>query len=236
LTSSTDSEKTEIIYGSSNVLDREIQFFSNANLKVNTCMDYSRPKLALGIESIKKSFLDATDRGVNLKYITEIMSENIPYCKELIRISEVRHLDGIKGNFMVSEEEYLAPAVSHDNNNDTQIASQLIYSNVREIVEQQNYILDTLWNKAIPAIKRFREIEEGIGHTGTRLLEDPDEIYDHMRYVIGNASKRKICSSTGGMQLIHGNFFDLYKKILDKYRSGEGEGIRWILTVDKDNN
>jgi signal transduction histidine kinase len=202
-------------------------------------MDHSRPKLALGIGSIKKSFLDATDRGVKLKYITEIMSENIPYCKELMRISEVRHLDGIKGNFMVSEKEYLAPAVSHDNNNDTHsdthIASQLIYSNVREIVEQQNYIFDTLWNKAIPAIKRFREIEEGIGHTGTRLLEDPDEIYDHMRYVIGNASKRKICSSTGGMQLIHSNFFDLYKKILDKYRSGEGEGIRWILTVDKDN-
>lgn len=161
------------------MLDREIQFFSNANLKVNTCMDYSRPKLALGIESIKKSFLEATDRGVKLKYITEIMSENIPYCKELMRISEVRHLDGIKGNFMVSEKEYLAPAVSHDNNNDTHIASQIIYSNVREIVEQQNYIFDTLWNKAIPAIKRFREIEEGLGHTGTRLLEDPDEIYEY---------------------------------------------------------
>ena len=37
------------------------------------------------------------------------------------------------------------------------------------------------------------------------------------------------------MQLIHSNFFDLYEKILDKYRNGEGEGIRWILTVDKDN-
>lgn len=200
------------------MLDIEIQFFSNANLKVNTCMDHSRPELALGIGSIKKSFLDATDRGVKLKYITEIMSENIPYCKELMRISEVRHLDGIKGNFMVSEKEYLAPAASHDNNNDTHsdthIAFQLIYSNVREIVEQQNYIFDTLWNKAIPAIKRFREIEEGIGHTGTRLLEDPDEIYDHMRYVIGNASKRKICSSTGGMQLIHSNFFDYTKRYL----------------------
>jgi two-component system, OmpR family, sensor histidine kinase VicK len=28
-------------------------------------------------------------------------------------VDEVRHLDGIKGNFMVSEIEYLAPATSH---------------------------------------------------------------------------------------------------------------------------
>jgi hypothetical protein len=106
---------------------------------------------------------------------------------------EVRHLDGIKGNFMVSEKEYIAPAVS---NNTSDIASQIIYSNLQEIVEQQNYIFDTLWNKAIPAIKRIREIEEGLEPIGTRLLEEPDEIFNHLRYVIGNASKRLICSSS----------------------------------------
>jgi len=44
------------------------------------------------------------------------------------------HLDGIKGNFMVSEKEYLSPAVS---NNTSDIASQIIYSNLREIVKQE---------------------------------------------------------------------------------------------------
>jgi hypothetical protein len=42
-----------------------------------------------------------------------------------------------------------------------------------------------------------------------------------MKKVIGNASKRLICSSTGGMQLIYYNFFELYKTILDKSREGE---------------
>jgi hypothetical protein len=45
LTSIVDKERTELIYGSSNVLDREILFFSNATLKVNTYMEYSRPAL-----------------------------------------------------------------------------------------------------------------------------------------------------------------------------------------------
>ena len=56
-----------------------------------------------------------------------------------------------------------------------------------------------------------------------------------MTYVIGNASKRLICSPSGAMQMVYDNFFDLYKKILDKHRSGEGEGIRWLTVIDKEN-
>jgi signal transduction histidine kinase len=167
-----------------------------------------------------------------LRYITEITAENISYCKELMKISDLRHMDGIKGNFMVSEREYLAPATS---NNTSDIASQIIYSNLQQIVEQQNYIFDTLWNKALPAIKRIREIEEGIEQLGTRLLENPDEIFNHLKYVIENAAKRLICSSSGGMQMAYDNFFDQYKKILDNHRKGKGDGIRCITTINKDN-
>jgi hypothetical protein len=69
-----------------------------------------------------------------------------------------------------------------------------------------------IWNKAIPAIQRIREIEEGLEPIATRLLENPDEIFNHMKYVIENASKRLICSSSGAMQMVYDNFFDLYKK------------------------
>ena len=74
-----------------------------------------------------------------------------------MKIVEVRHLDGIKGNFMVSEQEYLAPASTQAI---SYVASQIIYSNLKEIVSHQQYVFDTLWNKAIPAIKRIREIED----------------------------------------------------------------------------
>jgi two-component system, OmpR family, sensor histidine kinase VicK len=142
VTSVAGSEKTEVFYGTSNVLNTEIQFFSNVSLKVDTCME-STPSLALGIESIRKSFLDAKETDVKLRYITDITAENISYCKELMKIADVRHLDGIKGNFMVSDKEYLAPAAS---NNTSNIASQIIYSNLQEIVEQQ-YMFETLWCK-----------------------------------------------------------------------------------------
>jgi two-component system, OmpR family, sensor histidine kinase VicK len=120
-------------------------------------MDHTRPELALSIKPIRTSFLDAKDRGVKLRYITEITTENISHCKELMEIAEVRHLDGIKGNFMVSENEYLAPAATREI---SYVASQIIYSNVKEIIEHQQYIFDTLWNKGIPATKRLRELED----------------------------------------------------------------------------
>jgi len=67
-------------------------------------MDHTRPALAIRIESIKRSFVDAKSRGVKLRYLTEITDANISYCKELMAIvDEGRYLDGIKGNFMVRQ-------------------------------------------------------------------------------------------------------------------------------------
>ena len=106
-----------------------------------------------------------------------------------MKIVEVRHLDGIKGNFMVSEKEYLAPAFS---NNTSYIASQIIYNNSQEIVKQQNYIFDTLWNKSTTANTAIKEIGEGLEPIGTRLLENPDEIFNDLKYVIEKEIRKAV--------------------------------------------
>lgn len=170
-----DAERTEVLYGTENVINKELQFFSRAKNRIDTCMDYTRPSLAIGIESIKRSFLDAKSRDVRLRYLTEITNSNISYCKELMSIvNELHHLDGIKGNFMISETEYLAPATSHD---ERKPASLIIFSSVKEIVEHQQYVFETLWNKSISAEKRIRVLEQGITtHYETRIIEDPDEV------------------------------------------------------------
>ncbi|MFZ0513343.1 MAG: hypothetical protein WAM14_17180 [Candidatus Nitrosopolaris sp.] len=67
-------------------------------------MNYTRPPLAIGLDPIRNAFLQSRERGIYLRYITEITKENLSYCKELRR---VRHLDAIKGNFMVSGSPYV---------------------------------------------------------------------------------------------------------------------------------
>jgi two-component system, OmpR family, sensor histidine kinase VicK len=228
------SKRTEVLHGEQNVIGVELQFFSNADQKIDTCMNYTRPALAITIKSVRNAFIDAKKRGVKLRYLTEITIHNITYCKELMTlVDEIRHLDGIKGNLMVSESEYLAPAALFEKG---KIASQVIYSNQKEVVEQHQYMFDTLWNKAISAQQRITEIEQGVEPIKTKVLENKEQIFNHMKSVIENSSERSVCSTIGAMQLIHNTFFEEYKKIIDKHRRDrQGKGIRWITSIiDKD--
>jgi two-component system, OmpR family, sensor histidine kinase VicK len=80
------AERTEVLYGTDKVISEELQFFFKTTRQIDTCMDHTRPPLAIGIESIKRSFVDAKNRGVKLRYLTEITDANISYCKELMSI------------------------------------------------------------------------------------------------------------------------------------------------------
>ena len=48
----------------------------------------------------------------------------------------------------------------------------LIYSNVKQIVKQQQYVFQTLWNKAISAEYRIQEIELGKEHEFLEVCPD----------------------------------------------------------------
>ncbi|MGH9985797.1 MAG: hypothetical protein ACRD8W_17780, partial [Nitrososphaeraceae archaeon] len=47
---------------------------------------------------------------------------------------------------------------------------------VKALVEQQQYMFDALWKKAIPAKQRIREIEEGVKREFIDTIRDPTEI------------------------------------------------------------
>ena len=76
-----------MLYGIDNVITSELQFFSNPEIKkVDTCMNYTRPPLAITIEPIRSAFINAKKRGIKIRYMTEITNDNIPYCKKLIEL------------------------------------------------------------------------------------------------------------------------------------------------------
>ena len=151
-------EFTRVYYGGETVIDTVLQFLKKSNNIIYACVDQTRPSLTIDIVVLRKAFLDAKKRGVKLLYVTEITKDNLSYCKQLLTlVDELKHLDGIKGNFYISESGYLAPATFHEKGKP---ASQIIYSNVKELIEHQKYVFDTFWDKAISAEQRIREIEE----------------------------------------------------------------------------
>jgi len=168
-----EKELTKVLYGVDTVINTVIQFLNQTSKIVYACVDQTRPILALDISVLKKAFEDAKKRGVKLMYVTEITKENLPYCKQLMEMThEFRHLDGIKGNFYISETGYLAPATVHEKGKP---ASQIIYSNVNEIIEHQKYVFDSFWNRAISAEQRIKEIEEGLASEFYEVITDHEK-------------------------------------------------------------
>jgi two-component system, OmpR family, sensor histidine kinase VicK len=152
--------RTELVHGNENVVDFLVEFMHQAKLRIDVCVDHTRPGLCIEIRRLMNAFIDAKKRQVKIRYITEITNDNLDYCKELISIvDEFRHMNGIKGNFYVSEEEYAAPSTLHEKGKSSEM---MIYSNVKEIVEHQQYIFDSFWSKAVTAEQKIKEIEEGI--------------------------------------------------------------------------
>jgi two-component system, OmpR family, sensor histidine kinase VicK len=169
--SQTVDEKTEVVTKPEDI-DRLIhQTFSNILYNYGTCIDTSGPAVVMGVESMKKRLIVAHARGVKIRFLTEITKDNLPYCRQMMELGAMRHLDGVQGNFGVSETEYLASATL-----DTEkVVPLLIYSNVKQIVKQQQYVFQTLWNKAIPSEQRIEEIELEKEHEFLEVCPD------HMR-------------------------------------------------------
>ena len=232
--SDTISERTEVLHGEQNVVDTVLQFTSKAKSRIDACVDYTRPSLTIEIEELRKAFLDAKTRGIRLRYVTEITKDNVQYCKELLKmVDELRHIDGIKGNFYISETEYIAPATLHTKGKP---ASHIVYSNVKEIVEQQRqFVFDSFWSRAIPAEQKLKEIEEGITHYETRIVEDPDQIIEEISRLTANSNQLVTCLTPGGMQYSYKYFFNIKKKLLEKQKKGQHKGIRYISRIEKDN-
>ena len=81
--SDANRERTDVYYGTQTVLHTELKFFSSSKKRIDTCMNYTRPQLAIAIDQIRNAFIQSKNRGVRLRYLTEITSENISYCKDL---------------------------------------------------------------------------------------------------------------------------------------------------------
>ena len=130
----------------------------------------------IDVQEIKEARINAKDRRVKFRYITEITKENISYCKQIIKEfnAELRHLHGVKGNFEINDggKEYIGAA----NLQKAKPLKQIIYSNVKEIGEQQQYVFNTLWNKAIPSEEKIKEIEDGIIPEFIEIIQTPEEI------------------------------------------------------------
>ena len=145
-----------------------------------------------------------------------------------MKITDLRHLDSVKGNFGISDgKNYGGSAIVKEG----QPPTEIMRSNVRTFVEQQQFLFETLWSKALPGEQRIKEIEQGIEPVKTQMLQNSQDIFKATIEFYKKSNRVKSCFPVEGLNIIYKHFSNSCQEILNNYRQGNHKGIRWITTL-----
>ncbi len=89
----------------------------------------------------------------------------------------------------------------------------------------------------MPYEQRIRAIREGLEPKKTEIIEDDEEISKRIIQIINKSEYLCICSVIGGdIQFSYINFFYVIGEILEKQQNGNHKGIRWITSINNNND
>jgi hypothetical protein len=178
-TGKVGSGSFEILSGINETNKAILEFIDKTIGRYDICVDSKTPSFVFNNNEIRKRFIDFKDKKKgNIRYIVEITTDNIDFCKEIMKAVDLRHIQGLKGVSRINETEYQYHVVIDDLKQD----SILIRSNSKEIVNQQQVVFESLWNKAIPARERIEELQ----HVEMRLKVRPEDGIKEENYNIEN--------------------------------------------------
>jgi signal transduction histidine kinase len=210
------TERTEIWSGLETISRKSFEVLSRAKVTSDYCHDSKSPLILVTTEQYFKMIKQLKAKGIRQRFVTEITQENVKYSKELACHVELRHLQGVKGNFgIVDGKEYGAAANIYD----MQPPVEFIYSNVKTFVEQQQYFFELLWNKAIPAEQRIREIEEGRTPEKLDIIQDTQKSINRAFEIMNKTQKELLVLFATPRTFtfaLQGESADIYRKISKK--------------------
>jgi two-component system, OmpR family, sensor histidine kinase VicK len=223
------TEKTEVIYGVENVLNRGIQGIPLAKETIDLCGEEDGPAAIVANEPILEKYIEASKRGVKIRQITEITKNNILDCKKLMDCMELRHLDRIHGYFVVVDGKIFN---SHAYGQDAKSFPHMVTSTVKVFVEQQHFFFETLWEKALPAEQRIREIEEGILPDFIQTITDPYRV-QKLGFELASSAKHEILAIFSTVNAFHRQERVGAIKLLKDMAEGRNIKVRILTPEDE---
>jgi hypothetical protein len=175
-------ELTEVIIGFENVLNVIRYGFTIVEEVLDNFWDAKFVSIfpLYFADGVKEAASLVKEKGISIRIITEANEDNLEPVKQISSLFEVRHLSGITGNFgLLDRKQYVVAMFSAYE----KPPEQAFFSNSKSFVEQQQYIFDTLWEKAIPARIKIRQIELANELDFTRSIsskEVRDILMDHI--------------------------------------------------------
>lgn len=225
---------TEVIYGAESVFKSNVQGILELKESLDSCFDSNGPSM-LSLAIIRDTFLPLEAKGVRIRFIAEMTKENLTDCKETMKFVELRHLDGAQGNFAIGDRRQIR---MHAIIKKGVPPTQMLRSTVRSFVEQQQYVFDELWKKAIPAEERIREIEQGTKREFIETIRDPSEI-QKLGYDLLRSAKEEVLIFFSTSNAFHsetrkGGILQILQEVIVAPSLPRGMKIRILVPMDNE--
>lgn len=162
-----------------------LQTITGAESRLDICDDSLGVVALMKYAPVRKALTEKSKSTGFVRFIADITKENLDLCSQLSEFTELRHLDGIKGNFCVTDKEYYAFAPLTE----PTVPALAIYSSSSPIVRQQQYLFDTLWRLSIAFQDKVAEIRDGITPPEIRVMRNPVDIQNLFVELVENAKE-----------------------------------------------
>ena len=228
----SDREVTQVWEGVENTIGKSLDVLYKLQKSCDSCLDRNAPSVILTTEPIKQAYLDLKRRGIKVRIITEVTRENIEFCKEMIKLAEVRHLDGISGNFTIADgTDYAGVATTQE----AQPITQLLVSNVRAFVEQQQYFFEMLWRKAVSSEERIREIEEGVEPEFLEVIRDSVVATDVYRMLVSSVKREALLILPSARALVREYELGIVRSLAEACANNNSIVVKVICPINESN-
>ncbi len=224
----TLSENVNVVSGGDQIAKLTADTFSKVTNRVD-CTFQSHHTFDYGLETFLNSLINIKKQYIKVRLVTEITKDNLSYYKEITKHFDIRHLDGVKGSFMICDgNEYLGYLFGRQSER-----IEMLRITMKSFVEAQQYVFDGLWTAGVPFKDKIREIEEPYKRQFTERIAEAIETQRLINKIINSATDEILLlfSTTNSfMRAEHDGLLSLLRDA-----SNRGVKVRLLLHIDDDN-
>lgn len=226
------NQKVKIVNGAENILNLYISCAKSLRKSIDVCYDLNGPTRIRKIAHIWTSNFEIDNNEIKVRLLTDIRNENLEHCKKLleeIEHIEIRHMDGVKGNFTILDGKEILITDFVDKLGEP--VNDALFCTQKEMTEAHIFIFENLWRQAIPAHARFKELEKGIQPEMLQTIKEPYEIVETEHKLLSSAKDEILIifhASNSLLREINSGGIDLIVKQAIKYKTQ----IRILVPID----
>ncbi len=149
-------ENIQSLYGNDEILKSTLEILDSTRETIEGCIGKEEVEMHVSHETLWNALTALKHKGVKIRIVTQVTSDNLEFCKKFTEAVELKHLDGIQSSFGISDGRWL---LEHVVSLDEYPLSHAILTDIRKLVGIKRKLFETLWKQSVPAEEIFMKLE-----------------------------------------------------------------------------